>query len=252
MLQIGILMILALWVSKELFSIKFKKDDYSKSSNELGNEFKKKHFRMLFLFFLVFVSISILLTNVFEWFSDAIIGTDKTLIYVIKPNMGTWMVMAIFTSLGYSVFAFIKLAKLMFKERHEDYWIYYNRLYRLNASGILKYLGIIIILVSSILVCLNLDTYLKIKENQIEINGFRTLKSQQYDLESITKIVHYKKTVAPNGNIVKKPHYALFFEDGFEWRTNDDLREPNKGDDKIFDFLSQQTNLNIEEIELDN
>jgi hypothetical protein len=95
-----------------------------------------------------------------------------------------------------------------------------------------------------------LSSYVKFKETKIEIIQFDSFKQKEYGLENIAKIIHYQKSIAPNGNIVEKPHYAIVFNDNYEWRTNDNLRTPNINDDKIFTFLTERTGLKIEDIEI--
>lgn len=251
MIQIGIIVLLTVFVLKGLFSFRLEKDDCSKSTDELRTEFQRKDFLLLFLFFVLLPSFTVGLTILFDWLSDWSISNDKSIIHIIKPNMGTWIVMAMMSSLGYAVYAIFKISKWIFKSNESNYWTYYNRKYGFKATGLLKYLGIILVLCSSILVCLNLNSYLKFKDTKIEINQFKSLKQTEYGLESITKIIHFQKTIAPNGKIVQKPHYAIFFSDNYEWRTNDNLRTPNINDDKIFSFLTEKTGLEIEEIEID-
>ena len=251
MIQIGIVILLTVFVLKGLFSFRLEKDDYSKSTDELRTEFQRKDILLLFLFFVLLPSFTVGLTILFDWLSDWSTSNDKSIIHIIKPNMGTWIVMAMMSSLGYAVYAIFKISKWIFKRNESKYWTYYNRKYGFKVTGLLKYLGIILVLFSSILVCLNLNSYVKFKDNKIEINQFKSLTQTEYELESITKIIHFQKTITPNGEIVQKSHYAIFFNDNYEWRTNDNLRTPNINDDKIFSFLTEKTGLEIEEIEID-
>ncbi len=251
MIQIGIIIVLTVFVLKGLFSFRLEKDDYSKSTDELRTEFQRKDFLLLFLFFILLPSFTVGLTILFDWLSDWSTSNDKSILHIIKPNIGTWIVMAMMSSLGYAVCSIFKISKWIFKTNESNYWTYYNRKYGFKATRLLKYLGIILVIFSSTLVCLNLNSYVKFKETKIEINEFKSFKPTEYKLESITKIIHFQKTVAPNGNIVQKPHYAIVFNDNYAWRTNDNLRTPNINDDKIFSFLTEKTGLKIEEIEID-
>lgn len=251
MIQIGVIIVLTVFVLKGLFSFKLEKDNYSKSIDELRTEFQRKDFILLFLFLLLLPLFTVGLTVLFDWLSDWSISNDKSVIHIIKPNMGTWIVMAMMSSLGYAAFSIFKIAKLIFKTNESNYWIYYNRKYGFKATGLLKYLGIVLVFGSSILVCLNLNSYVKFKGNKIEINQLKSFNPTVYEIESITKIIHFQKTIATNGNIVQKPHYAIVFDDNYEWRTNDNLRTPSIDDDKIFSFLTKETGLKIEEIEID-
>ena len=251
MIQIAIVIFLTVFVLIELFSFKIRKDDYSKSTDDLRYEYRSKDFLILLLFFILVPTFTVGLTILFDWLSNWSVANDESIIYIIKPNMGTWIIMALMSSIGYAVVAIFKIVKVIFKDKESEYWTYYNRKYGFKATGLLKYLGIIMVLGSSTLVCLNLNSYVKFKDNKIEINQFKEFKQVDYKIESIAKIIHYQKTIAPNGNIVSKPHYAIVFNDNFKWRTNDNLRTPHINDDKIFSFLIEKTGLEIEKIEID-
>lgn len=251
MIQSGIVIILTFFILKELYSMKIGKDDFSKSTDELRKEFQKRDFLLLFLFFILIPVFTVVLTSLYNWLSNWSIADDHTIIFIIKPNIGTWIVIAMMSSLGYAVFAIVKTAKLIFKADESNYWVYYNRKYGFKATRLLKYLGITLISFSSIMVILSLNTFVKFKESKIEINQFESLKSTEYDLEAITKIIFYQKTIAPNGNVVDKPHYAVLFNDGFKWRTTDGLRTPGSNDSEIFTFLSEKTGKEIEVIEIE-
>ncbi len=251
MIQIGIIILLTLFVLKELFSFKFDKDDYSITTEELRDEFGRKHLLLLLLFFILLPTIAIGLAIFFNSLSTWSFANDKAIIHLIKTNKVSWFGMAVMSTLGCVVLAMFKISKWIFKSNKSKYWFYYNRIHGSYASGLLKYLGILLVLTSSILVCLHLNSFVKFKEGTIEINQLSFLKMVEYDYDSITKIIQYQKTVAPNGNIVEQAHYAIVFNDNFEWRTNDDLRFPVKNDNAVFSFLIEKTGLKLNEIEID-
>jgi hypothetical protein len=250
MIQIGIIIVLTVFVLIKLFSFKLAKDDLTKSTAELRAEFQRKDFLLLFLFLILLPSFTVGFAYLFNWLANWSISDDKSVIYIIKPGMEFWFVMAMMSSLAYALYSTLKITKWIFKADERNYWIYYSRKYPYDATARLKYLGIILVLCSSILVCLNLNSYVKFKDTKIEINQFDSLKQKTYGLETITKIIHYKMAITPEGNTIQ-PHYGVIFNDNFEWRTNDNRRTPDINDDKIFSFLSAKTGLEIEEMEND-
>ncbi len=105
MIQIGVIIVLTVFVLKGLFSFRLEKDNYSKSTEELRTEFHKNDLLLLFLFLLLLPSFTIGLTVLYNWLSDWSISTDKSIVHIIKPNIGSWIFMAMMSSLGYAVFA---------------------------------------------------------------------------------------------------------------------------------------------------
>lgn len=251
MLQIGIVILLTIFILKGFFSFEIGRDDNSKSTDELRHEFQRKDILLLLLFFFLIPTFTVGLTIFFGYLSNWSLTNDDGIVHLIKPNTGTWILIGMLSALGCTIFAIFKIVKWVFKSKELDYWNYYNRKYGYRASRLLKYLGIFVIIISSILVCLNLNFYIKFKENKIEINQVDSFKSIEYGFEEIAKIIHYQKTIAPNGNIVDKPHYAIVFNDGFKWKTNDKLRTPQVNDDEIFRFLLEKTALKLDEKEID-
>lgn len=252
MIQIATVILLAIIAIKELLSFNIGKDDYLKTTKELRMQFWRKDFLLLILHFLSIILITIALTLFFNYLSNTLIYLDDTIIHLIKPEAAIWFVLALMSAFGYSVLSLIKLAKWLFKSEEKDYWIYYNRKYGYNAMSFLKKMGIFIILCGSIFVCLALNSYVKFTKDSIEINQITSLFKVEYKLESVNKIFHYKQKLAPNGNVVEKPYYAIEFDDQFIWRTNANLRTPNINDDKIFSYLSKATNLAIEDLDIEN
>jgi len=251
MIQIATVILLTVIAIKELLSFNIGKDDYSKTTKELSKQFWRRDILLLFLTFLFIPLFTVLLTVFFDWLSKSLTANDEGIIHIIKPEIGMWFVLALMSSLGYSVLGFLKTAKWLFKSQEMEYWIYYNRKYGYNAAIFLKKLGIMVILSFSILVCLWLNSYVKIKNDSIEINQITALFKKEYNLDSVTKIVHYERVLAPNGNVVDKPYYAIKFDDQFIWRTNSYLTPTVKNDDKIFAYLSKAANLSIEEMEIE-
>jgi len=243
--------ILILW---SLLSFKIDKNIVYKPSKELLTKLKKFDIILFFSFFLIIMIFTIIISYSLNWVSESLIKLDENVISFIKPTKVDWICMSAIFSLSISVSLIYSFTKYFLKDNFDIYWLYYNEKYKrfnINASLLLKYLSIIILIVSTINICLELDTYVIFKNKTIEINSYTELKSREYPLDSLVKIVHYQKTIAPNGNIIEKPHYAIIFADGFQWKSIDNLRTPSNYDDELFNNLAQRANLKIEEIEIE-
>jgi len=251
MIQIGIVILISVFVIKELISFKTRKDDFSKSTDELRKEFKRRDIVLIILFPLLLVAVTIGLTSFLNFLSDWSIQNDSEIIYIIKPDMGTWIGMAMISTLGYSIFVLFKLAQWIFKSKEPDYWIYYNRKYGFKATNFLKFVGILSLTVGSIWICLNLNSYTKFKDDKIEIKQFGSFQKVEYEFATISKIIHYQKIIAPNDSIVERPHYMIVFDDNFKWKTNDEFRTPKNSDEQFINLIKAKTGLEIEEQEID-
>ena len=251
MIQIGIVILITAFILKELFSFKTQKDDFLKSTDELRKEFKRKDIFLIILFPFLLLVVTIGLASVLDFLSNWSIQNDREIIYIIKPEMGTWIGMAMISTLGYSVFVLFKIVKWTFKSKETDYWVYYNRKYGFKATGFLKYVGILSLTVGSIWICLNLNSYAKFKEDRIEMKKFGSIKEVEYEYSSISKIIHYQNITAPNGNVVERPHYMIVFNENQKWRTIDEFRTPKHSDEQIIKLIKEKTGLVIEEHEIE-
>ncbi len=219
--------------------------------NDLKQKFKTFDLKILVSFFILIPINIIALTYLLTQLSNFGFSTVPNLEYIIRPNAGTWIVISIILSMATSFVIIAVLVKRIKKEEEGEYWKYYNLKYGFNATWILKYLSIIIVLFMTFLTISQMNSYVKFHTDSISINKSLDVVERNYDLTDITQITHYLKTVAPNGNIVDKPHYSIEFTDGFNWRTNDDLRTPNIKDDEIFKWLISRTGLELNEVEID-
>ncbi|MFT6747669.1 MAG: hypothetical protein ACJAZ2_002026 [Glaciecola sp.] len=234
------------------FLIKFKgasKKDLDRA--ELTKEFRAFDLRLLFGFFFLLLANTIVLTYFLHQLSKLELGSESIPEYVIKPGLAAWGVVGMMLSLSVSFAILIFLVSQIKKEKAPNYWRYYNLKYGFNASGILKHLCIVIVCVATVFYVSQVNSYVKFYSDSIVINKMLETAGRTYQYSEVSEITHYLKKVAPNGNVVDKPHYEIKFKDGFTWRTTDDLRTPNIHDDKIFNWLLEQTGLTLKEQELD-
>ncbi len=218
---------------------------------ELNSEFRSFHLKLLFVFFLLIPINIVILTYLLTQLSNIGFSSEPQPEFIIKPNMGTWLVISMIFSLTTSFVILILIVNKIKKDQAQNYWRYYNLKYGFNASVLLKYLSIFIILFATALTISQLNSYVKFTSDTIVINKTSDFKERTYELSDISEVTHYQKTIAPNGKIVDKPHYGIRFVDGYVWRTNDDLRTPNINDQKIFNWLSERTNSEIKQVDID-
>jgi hypothetical protein len=103
MLQLGIVIVLCVFVVRALFGFKAAKDDDSKSTDELRAEFQRKDFLMMFLFFLLLPAFIAANTALFNFLYNWSLAGDKATVYLIKPDIGTWIVWGMMSALGFYV-----------------------------------------------------------------------------------------------------------------------------------------------------
>jgi hypothetical protein len=219
--------------------------------SELEDKFRTFHLKLLVGFFLLLPANIAVLTYLLDLLSNIGFNSQPLPEFVIKPNIGTWLVISMMLTLATSTSLVFLIVRTTKKKQSSEYWVYYNSKYGFNAFGLLKYLSIAIVIASTFLIVSQQNTYTNFYEDSVTINKPLELQERVYEYSDIVGITHFLKTIAPNGNIVDKPHYGIEFRDGFTWRTNDDLRTPNISDPKIFTWLLEQTNLSLNEVEID-
>ncbi|RJE72764.1 hypothetical protein [Reichenbachiella sp. MSK19-1] len=232
--------------------IKFKPPAIQQEDRELLTK-KYKAFDILllvgFLFSLPFNAV--IVTLLLERLSDLELAVEPKPAFLIKQNSGTWFVIGIFSALGISTSIYILIVRLAKKKLASEYWRYYNLKYGFNASKLLKYLAIGILLVVTIFTSLTLNSNVKVFDESISINGIFDITPTKYDLNEVVEITEFEKAIAPNGKVVEKKHHSLKFTDGRTWRTTDDMRSFTKKDSTIIKYLLDRTNLVLKRAEID-
>ncbi len=244
-INIGIVLLIMVFVLQELLNIKIPKRD--NFHYEINDKYQIKEIISLILFLFSMPILSIIFTSFFNWLSIQSIEKEDS-IYFIEPSLGVFLISSMIFSLGCSMSITFKTIGLF---NNKNFWLYYVNKHGLITIKIFKCLGIICVVSGAILVSLNLNSYVKINQNFIEINSFTSLFKRKYKFDKVKNLIHYENILAPNGNIVKEPHYAIIFKDGFVWET-DDFRSPNIKDDSLFTYLQKKTKIKIQKIETKN
>ncbi|BDD05500.1 hypothetical protein [Aureibacter tunicatorum] len=237
-----------------IFYVLFKFKGASKApidKNALTKKFKPFDIK-IFVSFLVLLPLNtIIFTYLLTQLSSFGYTNKPETEFLIRPDAGTWFGIALSFSMGTSLALLILIIKKIKHEEEGQYWQYYNLKYGFNAALLVKYLTMVITIFATVFCVSQLNSFVRFNSNSISINKPFETSERSYSLKDISEITYYLKTVAPNGNIIDKPHYSIEFSDGFQWRTNDDFRTPNAKDVEIINWLINKTGLKLEEIEID-
>lgn len=87
----------------------------------------------------------------------------------------------------------------------------------------------------------------RVQAGGILIGAPLSFGKRSYTFTQVRSIQERPTIIAPNGDIVHRPHFAISFEDGRVWRTIDGFRDPDPVHDrKIVTFISEQSGREIE------
>ncbi len=104
---------------------------------------------------------------------------------------------------------------------------------------------------ATVFLTLGFNSYTRFDGEGIAINPFWGLSEARYRYYEIVQLRHVESFTAPNGRIVKRPHYAIRFPDRM-WRTKDGGRDEKPEEDaELFEFPSRKTGLPVTPFHLD-
>ena len=117
---------------------------------------------------------------------------------------------------------------------------------------VLQTIFVCLTVIAVLLLELSLDHYTRFDPTGVRINGFWTLGSRSFTYEDIKELRAVTSFTAPNGKHVERPHFSIHFVDGTRWRTLHFHDTDPVADEKLFDFLREQTGLEIREVAHDD
>lgn len=150
---------------------------------------------------------------------------DKGVYFISQPPV-IWALPSLFLAIFLSVIPLHYLyRKLLGVKRYAEYTEYGNQKFGVNSLKLLIYMGYIIIPICLAFTILSLDHYARINKSSVAINRFFSIGETEYDFSQIQSIELTKSFKAPNGNIVKKPHFVVHFNDNTSLNLNSAMYE---------------------------
>ncbi len=177
------------------------------------------------------------------------LGTSLTL---ITPTIYYWMTLSLFLGMISSAPLLHLCYKALLRETYADYVLYNNMRAGFDTWKMVRRLAVAIVIPVLLLALLGLDTYMKVTESDMAVNGFWSFQERRYPFSAVKAVKSASHFRALNGKAVARPHYVFEFSDGTKWTTRDWLREVDpENDGKLAAFIANKTGRKIQTVEMD-
>lgn len=150
---------------------------------------------------------------------------DKSIFLIPQPSV-IWALPALFLGICLSAVPlhYLYLA-LLGRQRYAEYTEYGNQKLGVNSWKLLRYMGYVVIPICLIFTFLSLDSYARVTNSSFIVNRFFSVGEAEYGFGEIEAIQLIKSRKAPNGNIVRKPHYSIEFVDNTSYNFHKSLHD---------------------------
>ena len=204
-----------------------------------------KHY--VFTHFVLFASAILCTFLVYKFFVTITNKTDPNYLYDLYSGNEYIMLFALLIGGAFGIISTFAWIKIFFGEQANMFWASYDTFYRFRAAPILKAFVIVLSVAGILLMLLGKNTYFKINEKSMKISRLLDVNYKEYSMTEVSSIKHSYKIFNNEGDITKKPYYAITFKDGYEWNSLMDLREtPFTDDEKIFKEISKFAQIAIQ------
>lgn len=199
----------------------------------------------------IYLAISFVIAGALTWLTyniDIFISqfTQKSL-FEFKTEWVIYALPAFFLAMILAIVpSYALLRKMLGDQRYAEYLDYYNRVHGIDSMKVLKGLAFVFVPLTLVGFFLIFNTVTKVTETGIVFSGFTQLSTTTYTYNKVKKVELVKSFEAPNGNIVRDPHYIIYFADQQDWNLRDSLSDLDETQQKaIAEFVAGKAQLTI-------
>lgn len=192
--------------------------DASKSFAQLAGEYQKWELLSVLLGFVLVAFISFVIQGVLEMIYARQLSYQEPGLFVLGLQPIVWWIPALFFALFIAAIPLHYLFLAMLgRRRYAEYIEYGNQKFEINSWRVFRFLRNLMLPLCMVLTFMALDTYARVTNDRFVVNRFLEIGETAYHLDHLQTIVLVKSFAAPGGNIVRRPHYVLRFQDGSEF-----------------------------------
>lgn len=220
----GLIPIISISLIRLLGQLKtFQKNELSECSIE---QFPEDDFKKVGQYYLMVFIVSMLLIGLFVFFillqlAKVYFSLFSQVKMLRFPELA-YGVPALFLGIVLSFHFSDYFLRLCLKGQYHRYIKTSDLRYQIDGKKSVRYLNNFVTFFAFLLFAYELRCTSFLDESQIYINKFGTLWTKKYELKKVSKIIHSKHFVAPNGNTIYRSNFIVFFSDNFKWNIDDE------------------------------
>lgn len=223
------------------------KPDSTRSFAELAREYRKWEIFGVLSSFAFIVAITFGLEFVLETLYRNRLGFFDTDRFVLPLPSVVWFIPAFFLALFIAAIPLHYLyLGLLGRRRYAEFTEYGNQKFKIDSWKLFRYLGYLMLPLCLILTSLAFDTYARVTERAFVVNAFFGIGEKRYRFSQLTALELIQSFEAPNGDIIRKSHYVVTFDDGAVYDFRKSPNELNlQQQRRLVHFLSDASGLDV-------
>lgn len=245
-------LVLVLFVSLKLINLAKTHEKFYepslKSIEQLNSEYVNwERFAIIPLF------ISAPLVGFISWllmsfFVGIFITPSQADIFILSPNPAYLALPALFLGIvGATIPMHLLYKSLLGNKRYGEYTEYIDLKHNMDGFGLMKWLAAVVVPICLFFFGLGLDSYTRFQENRLKVNDLWGFGERVYYYSEIEKATWVKSFKSPNGNVVRRYHFVLHFNNGDFYNFDKTTSQPDfKVQKEIMDFIQNNTDLTID------
>jgi hypothetical protein len=168
-------------------------------------------------------------------------------VYLITPSAAYWGIPAIFLGMITAAVPFDWRYRVLLHERYRRFERYCDERTGLNGRRVFIGFSVAIGVGTVLFLLCGVTSITRIKTTGIEVGHALSFRRAFYSYNHVKTIRHLSSFLAPNGSVVRRPHYVIICDDGEQWSTRQGLRDPiAEFDASVMSYVAQRSGLSIE------
>lgn len=211
-------------------------------------EWEKKAFLLHALFyaicaFTIWIGLSAL--------SALLIANLERSVFLIAPALATWVLPAAFIGpFAGAIPLHYSLRSLLGVERYAEYNEYVNQKHGVKSWKATLWMAYVVIPVCVMFVFFSFDNYARVTERAFVLNRFLGVGETEYTYEKIRSLSLRKSFRGRGGEVVRKPHYVIEFQDGTAYDFNKTLHGLSLPEQaEIMAYIGRRAQMPVREID---
>lgn len=219
-----------------------------------GDDLKAEYLGWQSLWTLSYMLLVALFTVAWMWLFSQFLTWRQSMapavVFADMPGVEFRVLPGLLLGLGLAIPAVVLLFKRLLGGRFPEFMAYSDSCAKCNQLKLMPLCLVVLAVILLPVLVVSLDTYTRFTEDRIVINRPMSLGEDVYSYNSVTHLAHIANRRIPGGNILPKPFYMVFFNNGDVWSTKDVMGTHSpQTEASLFEFLSKKSGLPIEELE---
>jgi hypothetical protein len=168
--------------------------------------------------------------------------------FLLSVDPAIWALPAIALALITSAILLDGLYRALLRGSYRQYSRFCNERVGIDGERVFALMAAVVVAGSVVFCSVALRCFARFTENGVEIGRVLSLGSKYYEYKRVRGIEHRATFQAPNGNIIRRPHFVIVFDDGTSWSSDGPHESTPETASRIAQLVSRRSGRAITEL----